>query len=81
MHLYFLLKAFIMIFTVTAYVFYSYYFHIYHIMANTYGLTSGLILLQTTVEVFFFILLLFGLDRRVSDVIVEKSQYERGDLD
>lgn len=66
MHLYFLLKAFIMIFTVAVYVVYSHYFHIYHIMAEAYGLTSGLLLLQTTAEVFFFILLLFGLDRRVS---------------
>lgn len=67
MHLYFLLKALIMIFIAAIYVFYSHYFRIYHIMADAYGLTSITLLLQTTAEVFFFILLLFGLDRRVSD--------------
>jgi len=65
MHLYFLLKAFIMITTVAIYVFYSHYFNIYNLIAGKYGLTSSLLLIQTTLEVFFFILLLIGLDRRV----------------
>jgi len=66
MHLYFLLKAFIMIITAVCYVCYSYYFLVYNTIANAYGLTSGLLLIQTTVEVMFFILLLIGLDRRVN---------------
>jgi hypothetical protein len=65
MHLYFLLKALIMITTVAIYVFYSHYFNVYNIIAEKYGLTSSLLLLQTTLEVGFFILLLIGLDRRV----------------
>jgi len=65
MHLYFLLKAFIMIVTVAVYVIYSYYFGIYNIIAGKYDLSSSLLLIQTTLEVFFFILLLIGLDRRV----------------
>jgi len=67
MHLYFLLKAFIMILTVTVYVIYSYYSNIYNLIANHYGLTSSLLLYQTTCGVIFFILLLIALDRRVSD--------------
>lgn len=67
MHLYFLLKALIMIFIAAIYISYSHYFRIYHIMADAYGLTSGILLFQTIAEVFFFILLLFGLDRRVSE--------------
>lgn len=66
MHLYFLLKALIMIVTVAIYVFCSQYFNVYHIIAARYGLTSSTLLIQTTSEVFFFILLLIGLDRRVS---------------
>ncbi|CAF0889420.1 unnamed protein product [Adineta steineri] len=65
MHLYFLLKAFIMIVTVAIYVFYSHYFNVYHIIAKNYGLTSTSLLIQTTLEVIFFILLLIGLDRRI----------------
>ncbi|CAF1618823.1 unnamed protein product [Rotaria magnacalcarata] len=65
MHLYFLLKAFIMIVTAAIYVFYSHYFHVYNIIAHSNGLTSNLLLIQTTFEVFFFILLLIGLDRRI----------------
>ena len=65
MHLYFLLKALIMLVTVAVYVSYSYYSNIYHIIADNYGLTSSLLLIQTTFEVMFFILLLIGLDRRV----------------
>ncbi|CAF3997422.1 unnamed protein product [Rotaria sp. Silwood2] len=65
MHLYFLLKASIMIITATIYVFYSHYFNVYNIIASSYGLTSNLLLIQTTFEVFFFILLLIGLDRRI----------------
>jgi hypothetical protein len=67
MHLYFLLKAFIMIITVAIYVFYSHYFEFYNIIAVKYGLTSNLLVIQTTLEVFFFILLLIGLDRRVKN--------------
>jgi hypothetical protein len=66
MHLYFLLKAFIMIVTVAIYVSYSHYFNVYNIVANNYGLTSSSLLIQTTLEVIFFILLLIGLDRRVN---------------
>ncbi|CAM2715452.1 unnamed protein product [Rotaria socialis] len=65
MHLYFLLKAFIMIVTAAIYVSYSHYFHVYNIIAHSNGLTSNLLLIQTTLEVFFFILLLIGLDRRI----------------
>ena len=65
MHLYFLLKALIMIITVTIYVFYSYYSNLYNLIADNYGLTSRLLLLETTFEVMFFILLLIALDRRV----------------
>ncbi|UJR14998.1 hypothetical protein I4U23_001975 [Adineta vaga] len=65
MHLYFLLKAFIMIATVSFYVFYSHYFGVYDMVAETYGLTSTSLLIQTTFEVIFFILLLIGLDRRI----------------
>lgn len=65
MHLYFLLKASIMIIIVICYVCYSYYFQIYDSIANSYGLMSSLLLIQTTMEVIFFILLLIGLDRRV----------------
>ncbi|CAF2094867.1 unnamed protein product [Rotaria magnacalcarata] len=39
MHLYFLLKAFIMIVTAAIYVFYSHYFHVYNIIAHSNGLT------------------------------------------
>lgn len=67
MHLYFLLKAFIMIVTAAIYVFYSHYFHVYNIIAHSNGLSSNLLLIQTTFEVFFFILLLIGLDRRVNE--------------
>ena len=65
MHLYFLLKAFIMIVTVALYVFYSQYFNDYNLIAGKYGITSSSLLIQTTLEVIFFILLLIGLDRRV----------------
>ena len=65
MHLYFLLKALIMILTVTIYVFYSYQSNLYNLIADNYGLTSNLLLFQTTSEVIFFILLLIALDRRV----------------
>ncbi|CAF4915942.1 unnamed protein product, partial [Rotaria sp. Silwood1] len=64
MHLYFLLKALIMILIVTIYVFYSYYSNIYNIIADNYGMASSTILIETTFEVIFFILLLIGLDRR-----------------
>lgn len=67
MHLYFLLKALIMIATVAIYVSYSYYLNIYQTIALNYGISSSLLLVQTTLEVIFFILLLIGLDRRVSD--------------
>jgi hypothetical protein len=67
MHLYFLLKALIMIATVAIYVFYSYYLDMYQTIALNYGLSSSLLLIQTTLEVIFFILLLIGLDRRVSN--------------
>jgi hypothetical protein len=66
MHLYFLLKALIMIITVAIYVFYSYYSNIYTIIAENYGLSSSSLLLETTFEVIFFILLLIALDRRVN---------------
>jgi hypothetical protein len=65
MHLYFLLKAFIMIVTVAIYVFYSQYFHACNLIAGEYSITSSSLLIQTTLEVIFFILLLIGLDRRV----------------
>ena len=65
MHLYFLLKALIMIVLVTIYVFYSFHTKIYSTIAENYGLTSSLLLLETTLEVSFFILLLIALDRRV----------------
>jgi hypothetical protein len=70
MHLYFLLKALIMIIVVTIYVFYSYYSNIYDIIAGDYGLTSSLLLFETTVEVIFFILLLIALDRRVNLIVI-----------
>jgi hypothetical protein len=66
MHLYFLLKALIMIITVIIYVCYSYYTNIYGIIADNYGLKSSLLLYETTFEVIFFILLLIALDRRVN---------------
>ncbi|CAF1359093.1 unnamed protein product, partial [Rotaria sordida] len=65
MHLYFLFKALIMIVTATIYIFYSHYFNFYYIISNRYDLTSNLLLIQTTFEIFFFILLLIGLDRRI----------------
>ncbi|CAF1049009.1 unnamed protein product [Adineta ricciae] len=65
MHLYFLLKALIMIALVTIYVFYSFHTKIYRTIAENYGLTSSLLLLETTLEVSFFILLLIALDRRI----------------
>ncbi|UJR31678.1 hypothetical protein I4U23_019159 [Adineta vaga] len=65
MHLYFLLKALIMITVVTIYVFYSAYTKIYSTIADNYGLPSSLLLLETTLEVIFFILLLIALDRRI----------------
>ena len=65
MHLYFLLKAMIMILTVAIYVFYSYYSNLYEIIADQYHLSSHLFLIQISLEVVFFILLLIGLDRRV----------------
>lgn len=65
MHLYFLLKAFIMIVTMTIYVFYSYYSNLYNMITDDYGLTSSVLLFETTFEVMFFILLLIALDRRV----------------
>ncbi|CAF0766132.1 unnamed protein product [Rotaria sordida] len=64
MHLYFLLKALIMIIIVTIYVFYSYYSNIYNIIAQNYGISSNIILIETTFEIIFFILLLIALDRR-----------------
>lgn len=70
MHLYFLLKALIMIAIVTIYVIYSYYFNVYNIIATNYELKSSLLLIQTTLEVLFFILLLIGLDRRVNIVFL-----------
>lgn len=66
MHLYFLLKALIMIITVAIYVFYSYYTNVYSIIAENYGLKSSLLLIETTFQVIFFILLLIALDRRVN---------------
>jgi hypothetical protein len=69
MHLYFLLKALIMIVTVTIYVFYSYHSNIYSIIADNYGIRSSSLLIETTLEVFFFILLLIGLDRRVNTLL------------
>ena len=42
------------------------YFNFYTIIANNYGLTSSLLLIETTLEVMFFILLLIALDRRVN---------------
>ena len=66
MHLYFLLKALFMIILVTVYIFYSYYSNLYNIIAINSGLSSSLILIETTFEVIFFILLLIGLDRRVN---------------
>ena len=74
MHLYFLLKALIMIATVAIYVFYSYYLNIYQSIATNYGLSSTLLLIQTTLEVIFFILLLIGLDRRVFNVDDDLSE-------
>ncbi|CAF0808251.1 unnamed protein product [Adineta ricciae] len=65
MHLYFLLKALIMIALVTIYVFYSSHTKIYSTIAENYGLTSSLLLLETTLEVSFFIFLLIALDRRI----------------
>ncbi|CAF3639373.1 unnamed protein product [Rotaria sp. Silwood1] len=65
MHLYFLLKALIMIVTAIIYVLYSHYFDVYNIIAQKNDLKSNLLLIQTTFEVFFFILLLIGLDRRI----------------
>ena len=66
MHLYFLLKALIMIVTVSIYVCYSYYSNTYSLIADNYGLTSNSLLIETTLEVIFFILLLIALDRRVN---------------
>jgi len=76
MHLYFLLKALIMIITVIIYVCYSYYTNIYGIIADNYGLKSSLLLYETTFEVIFFILLLIALDRRVNfnlNILSEKK--------
>ncbi|CAF5106411.1 unnamed protein product, partial [Rotaria magnacalcarata] len=64
MHLYFLFKALIMIIVVTIYVLYSYQSNIYNIISDSYGVKSSTILVETTVEIIFFILLLIGLDRR-----------------
>ena len=66
MHLYFLLKALIMILTVTIYVSYSYYTNIYSMAADNYGLRSSTLLVETLFQLIFFILLLVGLDRRVN---------------
>jgi len=54
-----------MIVTAVMYVFYSHYFHIYDTIGAKYDLTRSSLIIQTTFEVFFFILLLIGLDRRV----------------
>ncbi len=54
-----------MIVTVAIYVFYSQYFHACNLIAGEYSITSSSLLIQTTLEVIFFILLLIGLDRRV----------------
>ena len=54
-----------MIATAFTYVVYSWYFNVYNTIAESYGLKSSLLLMQTTLEVFFFIFLLIGLDRRV----------------
>lgn len=69
MHLYFLLKALIMIVMMSAYVIYSHYSQVYSLIASSYGLNSGLLLVETTVEVIFFILLLISLDRRVKQSV------------
>ena len=66
MHLYFLVKAVIMILTVTIYVLYSYYTNIYSMAADNYGLRSGTLLVETAFQLIFFVLLLVGLDRRVN---------------
>jgi hypothetical protein len=66
MHLYFLLKAFIMIVTAALYIFYLHHLNFYDIVDEIYGLKSNLLLIQTTLEMIFFILLLIGLDRRVN---------------
>ena len=66
MHLYFLLKALIMIVTMCAYVVYSHYSDVYSLIASSYGLNTGVLLVETTLEVIFFILLLISLDRRVN---------------
>jgi hypothetical protein len=71
MHLYFLLKALIMIILVAIYVFYSHYLGIYKNIAVIYSLTTTSLMIQTTSEVLFFILLLIGLDRRVRYRVVQ----------
>ena len=65
MHLYFLLKAFIMIVIAALYIFYLHHLNFDDIVGDIYGLKSSLLLIQTTLEMIFFILLLIGLDRRV----------------
>ena len=65
MHLYFLLKALIMIATVCCYVALSYYWNSYQIIAETYGLSTHHLWIQAGCQMIFFVLLLFGLDRRV----------------
>jgi hypothetical protein len=73
MHLYFLLKALIMIITVSIYVFYSYHSNIYNIIAENYGIKSSFLLLETTFQVMVFILLLIALDRRVKKSFENKN--------
>ena len=65
MHLYFLLKGLIMIIIVVIYVSLSHYWNVYSTIAHQYNLSTSLLMIQTTSEMLFFILLLIGLDRRV----------------
>lgn len=69
MHLYFLLKAFLMIMTMVVYITYSYYSNVYRLIGDNYGLNGTGVLLETTFGMIMFILLLIALDRRVTSRI------------
>lgn len=65
MHLYFLLKAAIMIFSVSIYLFHSSYSNVFTLVAENYGLNSGALFIGAMLEAIFFMFLLICLDRRV----------------
>lgn len=74
MHLYFLLKLLIMIGAVCSYVIYSYYWNTYKLIADNYALSCNLLWIQSSCQMIFFVLLLFGLDRRVRNNNWSSSQ-------